>query len=447
MEDYSRELLRTGIIEARAGNVSTARRYLDRAIYMSGSYDVIAEAWFWMGEVTTDPVEKRKALENCLALEMSHVRARRALAILDGKLKKEDVVNPDFLPAAPDGVRQTDAQRFMCPKCGGRMSFAPDGQQKLVCDYCARNQKIGAGVQEADEKDFIVAMATSRGHGKPLQEQAFHCNGCGAEFILPPNQISASCAYCDSPYVVNLEQTKDLLAPDGIIPHEFDQKRAVRLLIDWVEGNHIKPEQQVDLPRGLYLPLWTFDVGGSIEYTYQIYQNKKTGLGAMKLTEETPVQYTDQYPIMVNDLPLPASKKPSAVFLKLINTFEMKSIKPYDARYLASWPAEIYDVPMADASLDARSQVFGKFKRDLPNLVNRANIVRTSSANLTIDSFKLNLLPVWITELPFDGRSHLVLINGQSGVVSSDIVNKAQKQVDEEEQGGLMDFLADLLGD
>ncbi len=67
-----------------------------------------------------------------------------------------------------------------------------------------------------------------------------------------------------------------------------------------------------------------------------------------------------------------------------------------------------------------------------------------SSANLVIDSFKLNLLPVWMTELPFDGRSHLVLINGQNGVVSSDIVGKVEKQ---EEEGGLFNFLSDLLGD
>jgi hypothetical protein len=51
-----------------------------------------------------------------------------------------------------------------------------------------------------------------------------------------------------------------------------------------------------------------------------------------------------------------------------------------------------------------------------------------------------------MTELPFDGREHLVLINGQSGVVASDISNKSQKQ-EETESGGLMGFLSDLLND
>jgi hypothetical protein len=439
MDDYSKELLRSGIIDAKAGLKTSARRYLDRAIYMAGSYDVLAEAWFWMGEIADDPVEKRKALENCLVHDMRHSRARRALAILDGKLKADEVVNPDHLPTAPEGLRQADAQRFMCPKCGGRMSFAPDGQT-LVCDYCTRGQAIGIDSKEAEEKDFIVAMATARGHGKPLQEQVFHCQGCGAEFILPPKKISSSCAYCASPHVVSLEKTKDLLAPDGIIPHAFNQKRAIKLLIDWVEGNGIKPEKQVELPRGLYLPLWTFDVGGAIDYTYEIIESENERFGGRGQTHVA--RFSDSYPVMVNDLPLPASKKPSAVFLRLIASFDMASVKPYDPRFLADWPAEIYDVPMADASLDARSQVYKKYQRDLPSLVNNVNIVYTSSANLMIDSFKLNLLPVWMTELPFDGREHLVLINGQNGAVSSDILDKTQK---EGENGGLMGFLADLL--
>lgn len=440
MDNYSKDLLRTGIIEAKTGDRNVARRYLDRAIYMAGSHDVLAEAWFWMSEVADNPTEKRKALENCLAHDLRHARARRALAILDGKLKADDVIDPDHLPAAPEGLRAADAQRFMCPKCGGRMSFAPDGQS-LVCEYCTRNQTLGAESKPDDEKDFIIAMATMKGHGRPLQEQVFHCNGCGAEFILPPKQISANCVYCDSPYVVSLEKTKDLLAPDAIIPHAFDQKRATHLLINWVENNKIEPEKKVELPRGLYLPLWTFDVGGAIEYTAETIEYEDDSL--MNRDQQKVVRVTDQYPVMVDDLPLPASRKLSAVFLKLIPAFDMKSMKPYDPRFLASWPAEIYDVPMADASLDARSQAYTIYKKKLPHIITNMKLVHTSSANLVVESFKLALLPVWMTELPFEGREHLVLINGQSGVVASDLPDWE----DESETGGLFSFLADLLED
>src|SRR5215217_5567264 len=99
--DYGKELLRSGIIDAKAGNREGARRFLDRAVYMSNDHDVLAEAWFWMSEVLDDKGEKRKALENCLSHDLQHARARRALAVLDGKLKAEEIINPEHLPAAP----------------------------------------------------------------------------------------------------------------------------------------------------------------------------------------------------------------------------------------------------------------------------------------------------------------------------------------------------------
>src|SRR5215208_4630801 len=89
--DYGKELLRSGIIDAKAGNREGARRFLDRAVYMSNDHDVLAEAWFWMSEVLDDKREKRKALENCLSHDLGHARARRSLAVLDGKLKAEEI--------------------------------------------------------------------------------------------------------------------------------------------------------------------------------------------------------------------------------------------------------------------------------------------------------------------------------------------------------------------
>ncbi|MBK9006135.1 MAG: hypothetical protein IPM31_03990 [Anaerolineae bacterium] len=436
--DYGRELLRSGIIEAKAGHKDAALRYLDRAAYMSHDHDVLAETWFWMSQLIDDKAEKRKALENCLAHNLQHARARRALAILDGKLKADEIVDPDHLPLPPEGLRSADAERFMCPKCGGRMSFSPDGQS-LTCEYCSRNQKfVGqpGAAPLAGEKDFIVAMATARGHGKPLNQQVFHCEGCGCEFILPPNQISTTCVYCGSPHVVNWESEEQLLAPDGIIPHQFDQQRAIKYLVEWVEKNKIQPEKKVDLPRGVYLPLWTFDIGGEIQYVGEMYENDK-GVFGQPTSEMRMKRVSDSYPVLINDLPIPAARKLSGVFQQLIPTFELKAVKPYEAGYLANWPAEVYDIPMAEASLDARVQALARYKRELPALIAPAQLISTSSSKMMVESFRLTLLPVWMTELPFGGREHLVLINGWTGTVKSDLPENGS--------GGLMEWLGDLI--
>ena len=433
-QSYAESLLRSGIIEAKAGQKDAARHYLDRAIYLSdnASHDTMAEAWYWMSRVTDDPAQKRQALENALSHDLRHAQARRDLAILDGKLKPDEIVNPDALPPAPTEIVNVDAKRFMCPKCGGRMVFAPDGSS-LVCEYCARNEKLGAP-GEAKEQDFLIAMATMKGHGKPLAEQVFHCQGCGAEFILPPQLISAVCIYCGSPHVVSLENSRDLIAPDAVLPHEFDQKQTAHYLVDWVEKQKIKPESKVDMPRGLYLPIWTFDLGGEVDYVGEVIEEEEEMFGK-RVPRVTRVN--DSYPVAVNDLPIPASRKLAQSLNRLISTFDLSAIKPYDPRFLSNWPAEVYDIPMADASLDARGRAFDQIKNDLPNLLGSVRIISCSSAKMSVDSFKLALLPVWITEVPYESKKHLVLINGQNGAVVSDSLEKT----------GLFDWLADVLKD
>jgi hypothetical protein len=312
------------------------------------------------------------------------------------------------------------------------MNFAPDGQS-LLCEYCSRNQRFIAQPGTAEEQDFVIAMATARGHGKPLNQQVFHCEGCGCEFILPPTQISSTCAYCGSPHVVHWESEEELLAPDGIIPHAFNQKRAVQILIKWIKEQKIKPEKRVDLPRGVYLPLWTFDLGGQVEYIGEIETKIDGGYHFQWETEKCRV--SGGYPIQVNDIPIPASRKLSAVFLKLIPSFDLSTVKPYDPRYLANWPAEVYDIPLAEASLDARAQTLAHYKQEEQSSL-QMQIISRSSAKMSVESFRLDLLPVWTTEIPFGGRPHLVLINGQNGTVASDLPEKSN---------GLMDYLADLL--
>ena len=434
--DYGKELLKSGIIEAKAGNKEAARHYLERAVNTSNDHDVLAETWFWMSEVLDDKAEKRKALENCLSYDLQHARARRSLALLDGKLKADDIINPDKLNSVKEGLHSANAERFMCPQCGGRMSFAPDGQS-LVCEYCSRKQKLTAQPGTAEEKDFILTMATARGHGKPLNDQVFHCEGCGSEFILPSDEISSTCVYCGSPYVVDWKSEEELLAPDGIIPHAFDQNHAANLLTMWVQSNQIKFEKPVDTPRGVYLPLWTFDLGGMIDYVGETVEESEVQYRRMPKT----VRVNDTYPVQVNDIPIPASRKLSAVFSKLIPTFELRGVKPYDPRYIVNFPAELYNIPMAEASLEARAQGFSRYRRDLPDLLSPIKVISTSSSKMTVESFRLNLLPVCMTEIQFGGREYLVLINGQLGTVASNL--PATKK----ESDGFMDWLGNILGD
>ena len=141
-----------------------------------------------------------------------------------GRQKQFPSNNPEALPAQSTETQRARADRFTCPKCGARMVFDGDGRT-LICEHCARSQGLNNSAPEF-EQDFILAMATGKGHRKPVAMKTFNCQGCGAQFLLPPEKISSVCAYCGSPHVV--VGTQDLVEPDAIIPMAFDQHQAIR---------------------------------------------------------------------------------------------------------------------------------------------------------------------------------------------------------------------------
>lgn len=416
--DYDNNLLKEGILCFKAGEYDSARRYFERALDIADDYPTRAGACFYLSQLTDDIKKKRDYLEETLAMDPVHAEARRALAILDGRLKPEDVVNPDALPAPAPGTVNVGADRFTCPKCGGRMVYAPDGRS-LVCEFCARTQTLGG--QVAAEQDFFAAMATSKGHNAPVSTQVFHCKGCGAEFILGAQELSAVCAYCGSPHIIR--QSRDLAAPDAILPFGFDQHAAARYLAVWMEKNKVEPGGRIEVPRPLYLPVWTFDVVGSVPWSGQVYR------------DEQQVPVSGEKPAFYSNIPIPATKKLPRLFPALLEGFNFSVTAPYDPRYLAGWPAEVYAIPLSGAALEARRIAVERVRADVRAEYGHVQDLRYQPSAISVDSFKLVLVPVWLTEIPLEGRSLPVVVNGVTGAVHGETPSH-----------GALGWLGELLG-
>ncbi len=127
MSDSASYWLTRGIAAARERDVEEARFYLERALNSDPDHKQRVDANYWLSEITDDPQQRRNYLEEILVHEPSHYVARRNLAILDGRLEPEQVVNPEQL-AEKEVSAEVQARRFICPRCGGRMAFTADGR-------------------------------------------------------------------------------------------------------------------------------------------------------------------------------------------------------------------------------------------------------------------------------------------------------------------------------
>ncbi|GAB4541690.1 MAG: hypothetical protein Kow0063_32750 [Anaerolineae bacterium] len=432
MSDGARDLLVRGIAAAKAGDSDQARFYLEWVLRTDANRQQKIKAWLWLSEISDDPDEKRDCLENVLAYEPSNPLARRGLAILRGQLDPAEIIDPDRPPPVPTATspRPAQARRFVCPTCGGKMAFSADGKA-VTCAYCDRQLTLYQAIQEGamvEEQDFVVALATARGHSHPVATQTFSCQSCGAAFMLGPDVLSLTCPYCASAYVIDISETRELIPPEGVIPFGLTQLAAYKALQEWLKKEGLRAEARTAPPDGLYLPAWTFDVGGEVQWTGKVLDRQYGRIGW--------VSQTGSYPIFYNDVVVPASHTLSAALMEVVDHFRLDQLVPYDPACLADWPAEIYQISVADASLAARRKAWEDARRTAATRtrIHQIQDLSLSSAGMVVESFKLILLPVWITHYRHADEEYMVVINGQTGGVRG-----------EKPRGGLGRILADIL--
>src|SRR5512136_2740583 len=142
MSDAVQALLDRGIAALKAGlpaNAEEARHYLERVL---NDYDAEPQqkvrAWLYLSRIEEDPAKQRVCFESALALDPGNAEAHQGLAILDGRLKVEDIADSDLSrqPVIPDTeLLPSGARRLVCPKCAARMLLKA-GEPTPVCVYC-----------------------------------------------------------------------------------------------------------------------------------------------------------------------------------------------------------------------------------------------------------------------------------------------------------------------
>lgn len=409
MSDTTRDLLVRGIAAAKSGEMREAQFYLDWLLRLEPSMEERKEAWFWLSKASVSSAEKRKYLEEILVNDLWDSRARRELAILDGKLKESDIVDPDRLAPQQPGEETARADRFTCPQCGGRMTFTPSGQS-LTCEYCDSQQRRTLKQQvpaEADGADFIIGLATARGHLRPATVHTIMCSGCGATMILPPHQISQNCPFCQSSYVLSQQATAESIVPDRVIPFQVSEAQMKLALRGWFAQQKFEQPPRVARAQGVYLPAWLFNLGGHVQARYQL----QTG-------REEWTDMDDSIPVLLQDVLVAGTRRFSEAVIPVFQSFDLDGLVPFDQAYLADWLAETYQVTMSDASLDARQQAFSMEKeRFIYGLPGSYRALRFSSAGMQIESYQFALLPVWVTAYKVGQSTHTIAVNGQNGKV------------------------------
>ncbi len=427
MSETARLLLVHGIAAAKAGDSAEAHLYLERVLITDATTGQKIRAWEYLARIESDPVRKRNYLENILAHDISNPFARREMAILNGQLNPLNMVDATHFAAQseeirgateissakfgeiPTDARAVDAKRFICPQCGGVLAHEPE-TGRLTCRYCGYSPETIVNEMPLTEQDFAVALATDKGHSRPVTTKTFHCEGCGAPFLAGASVLAMRCPYCHSPQVMEDVGAKNLIPPEGIIPLKITSETAKQTFLNWLKRARLLKSCTVAPLMAVYLPVWTFDVSGNL-------------VGRVRAT------HTLNKPVFYDDVCVPASRRLPADLRRWVDTLSLDEVVPFDERFLADWLADIYEISPSDASLVARKKVWEKegraFKEGLMAEYydvsdNSATVsITVNSAGLRVEAFKLILASVWIAKYRCDSRVYLAVINGSNGNITA----------------------------
>ncbi|HEX9991178.1 MAG TPA: TFIIB-type zinc ribbon-containing protein [Chloroflexia bacterium] len=475
------ELLSRGLAAAQSGDPCDrpeAEHYLEWVLLTDADQDQQMEAWYWLSRITDDPKRKRECLENVLAMRPTHPDARREMAILDGRIKPQELRASPLQPGMPVAGRPDadpqGARRFKCPKCGASVLYDP-AVGMLRCQFCgiqldAQGQAVESttpqglgGEAGVSEQDWVAAIHTEKGHRWALpQDRVLECQGCGATMTFAPSRQSAICAYCGSPYSMRISgpDAADLREPDGVVPFILDAQAAIARARDWLNEQARRigvPDDLAGLaamqpPTPIYLPYWTFDIEGEVEWSgyispdiggvrfddfdnaanvggialgvftgnYDIAARSAANMVGKQFDKNGKVYSTDSVPAVLDDVLVPAtSSLPTETLSKL--SYDTKEAVPYAEDVLAAWPAEVYSVSMSDASLQARERIVKHSNEQIEmDTGEAASALRINRTGLAVLSYKLLLLPVWTASYTYRGEMYRLLVNGQSGQVEGD---------------------------
>jgi hypothetical protein len=335
-------------------------------------------------------------------------------------------------------------ERHECPACGARAEWNP-ARQALACPYCGTVSPYQADdsgtVREIDLVSTLRELPEDL-RGWQVPTRTVRCQSCNAVSVFEEGRVGQNCEFCGSPELVDYEEIKSPIRPQGVVPFRIEPLAAKDTLkrwfgSKWLAPNAFKKAAFLDTLHGIYLPYWTFDAAAECDWqadsgTYYYETERVRDSSGKTVTRQ--VQKTRWRPAsghvshVFDDEPIPGTQGAEIDLLRKVEPFPTQEAVPYDRAYLSGFVVEHYRVVLIEAATQARDSMNAALQE-----ICGAQVPGDTYRNLRIqpeysgESFKHVLVPVWMLTYRFRNRPYQVLINGHSGRIEGRYPKSAWK--------------------
>jgi len=322
-------------------------------------------------------------------------------------------------------------QSFTCPACGGEAVWTPS-KKALVCPYCGTNSPADLRVDGnlIEENDLVKTLREIQpdGRGWAAEKKSVRCQSCQAITVFDATRAAQNCDFCGSPALIAMDDLGSPVRPGSLLPFKVADSGVREEIRRWYGSHFWAPRKlgakaMTDTLKGMYLPFWTFDAHVECPWTAEAghYYYVKDSQGRQQRQVRW-VSAAGHVPHFFDDVLVPASKGVHPKLLENVGPFPTTSeLKPYDPGYLAGWVVERYQMDLVEAGADSRKRMTRVLEQmcasQIPGDTHRGLRIDPDFQNLT---FKHVLLPVWLLNYQFHGKTYQVAVNGYTGKITGE---------------------------
>lgn len=322
---------------------------------------------------------------------------------------------------------------FKCPCCNATLHFGGDSQQ-MKCDYCDNTFDLDtlraySDSQIPEQIPEVRWEETEKNEWSPEEQdqiRSFLCEACGGVLITDDHTAATFCPYCGNAAILP-ERVSGGLKPEGVIPFKTTKEDAKAAFLKLCKGKPLLPrfftqEQQVEKITGLYVPFWLYDCSADLNGSYKATRIHAWSDSRYDYTKTDHYLLRRQAEASYSGIPMDGSSKMEDSFMESIEPYDYGQMVDFEMAYLSGFLADKYDVEAKSGEDRIRQRVENAMNDRVQSSFLGYTTVIPTSRQLTIDHSKAKyvLLPVWMLNTKYNGKTYTFAMNGQTGKMSGE---------------------------
>lgn len=305
-----------------------------------------------------------------------------------------------------------------CPNCGGNLKFDIPSQQ-LSCEHCHTlfdPYDFDGKTSDAEE---------SKTFDGDYEVTIFTCPQCGGEILSTDNAAAGFCSFCGASTIlysrISHEKRPNYIIPFQKTKEQCKEAYARRMKHSIFAPKELRDPSYIDSFRGIYMPYWAF----------YISQKGSLSLNGKKTSRRGDYIITDHYALTgdldayYKGLSYDASSSFDDNISEELAPYNLKSMKAFTPAYLSGFYADTSDVDakvyQGDAEYTASAETTERIASDGTFADFTMDTIRPEQLHTKTETIDSTMFPVWFLSYRKKDRVAYATVNGQTGLVVTDI--------------------------